>query len=892
MRKILLSLLFLFPLCLSAQEDDVTFSPTPDVTLPGSTYAETTKGEAIPDNNQNAWKTGDRHFVAYLHHPAGGRFKTAWKLTANNTVNLEVKMTDWTTREVIATNAVVVSKSSKEQEVTLLPLYSTSSTGWYKLEVSFPKSSQKSSITNWSQLLTYKEKSTHKVYNADYLSSPSVHLNNWSTTDSSAPSGSVYDWCYQEVMMPEESNIIGTYCMSLGVLSGYMGIQVNGESNHDILFSIWDNGSTDEDPNLPDYLRSGCVGLGPDCFSVRFGGEGTGASARCYGEKWIPGKWVKFITNARPEKLRVEVDNGDGTTTTKIYSNMIVSAWFCADGVDTDWHYIGTIRQSGGTSLFSGWYSFLENYNYGSGQHLRKSYYRNGYMRTADDGRWIHRNKVGFGHTDGGSEVGKRNDYGQGAMTLDGEEVFYLTSGGYAEKPVQSPNTITLKPSYDQLPAQSDLDRLTAIVDSVLLREQCTAMEEQLSKAARVDASEWVVTKVSDQATNEGAGNVYTALHDENENTYWHSKWSPDVAFPHTVDIKVTGDPISLSSIRLVQQRNQDKYNAKDMTLQVSDDGRTYTDAASVSFPSALSPTVAFDAPVTSSYFRLKFTSNHEGGPFLCIHEIYLTGAPRLADVLAVAAYELSLENQIGGFPTEALAPLRALYADGTCTDVEALKTALMDLVGSSRRLQYDPTRISSLEQVRSDKAYLLYNEHFTTYAISTEAGKLWAAGMSGDSSHKLSNSSYATPVDPLSLYANWMLLKEEGKYYLYNIGAERYLKTPSSGSGACTLVTAKTAIKVTELGDAFAFNTGTSSQCYMCAAPQLSAPINSWSSGDAGSAWQFIENPDVNPLSVLTAMPDPEPDTDVIYDLQGRPLYSVPTTHGIYIVNGRKVVF
>lgn len=302
MRKILLSLLFLFPLCLSAQEDDVTFSPTPDVTLPGSTYAETTKGEAIPDNNQNAWKTGDRHFVAYLHHPAGGRFKTAWKLTANNTVNLEVKMTDWTTREVIATNAVVVSKSSKEQEVTLLPLYSTSSTGWYKLEVSFPKSSQKSSITNWSQLLTYKEKSTHKVYNADYLSSPSVHLNNWSTTDSSAPSGSVYDWCYQEVMMPEESNIIGTYCMSLGVLSGYMGIQVNGESNHDILFSIWDNGSTDEDPNLPDYLRSGCVGLGPDCFSVRFGGEGTGASARCYGEKWIPGKWVKFITNARDRK--------------------------------------------------------------------------------------------------------------------------------------------------------------------------------------------------------------------------------------------------------------------------------------------------------------------------------------------------------------------------------------------------------------------------------------------------------------------------------------------------------------------------------------------------------------------------------------------------------------
>ena len=66
MRKILLSLLFLFPLCLSAQEDDVTFSPTPDVTLPGSTYAETTEGEAIPDNNQNAWKTGDRHFPEHI----------------------------------------------------------------------------------------------------------------------------------------------------------------------------------------------------------------------------------------------------------------------------------------------------------------------------------------------------------------------------------------------------------------------------------------------------------------------------------------------------------------------------------------------------------------------------------------------------------------------------------------------------------------------------------------------------------------------------------------------------------------------------------------------------------------------------------------------------------
>lgn len=286
-------------------------------------------------------------------------------------------------------------------------------------------------ILNIDRFLFYSH-SGEKSFSPAYLSSPSVHLHSWRTTKPGAPTGNAYDWCYQEVMMPKESNIVGTYVMSLGVLSGYMGIQMNGWKNgkplHEVIFSMWDKGSTDEDPNLPDYLRATALDHSDITTIKRFGGEGTGVQSFCRGNHWDCGKYVQFITNCRPETATYKtIENGKEVIKTQ--HNMLVSAWFNAqDG--KGWQYISTLRLPKNTTFFSSWYSFLENYNWTTGQALRKGYYKNGYARAKDSDTWYHFNSVGFGNTDGGKNVGARHDWGQG-VAVNEPGAFFMTTGGY-----------------------------------------------------------------------------------------------------------------------------------------------------------------------------------------------------------------------------------------------------------------------------------------------------------------------------------------------------------------------------------------------------------------------------------------------------------------------------
>ena len=74
----------------------------------------------------------------------------------------------------------------------------------------------------------FSTSSSEASYAAKYLSSLSVHLNNWHTTAAGAPSGDGYDWLFEEIMIPAESDLVGTYAEAIGALNGYMGIQMNG----------------------------------------------------------------------------------------------------------------------------------------------------------------------------------------------------------------------------------------------------------------------------------------------------------------------------------------------------------------------------------------------------------------------------------------------------------------------------------------------------------------------------------------------------------------------------------------------------------------------------------------------------------------------------------------
>ena len=179
-----------------------------------------------------------------------------------------------------------------------------------------------------------------------------------------------------------------------------------------------------------------------------------------------------------------------------------------------------------------------------------------------------------------------------------------------------------------------------------------------------------------------------------------------------------------------------------------------------------------------------------------------------------------------------------------------------------------------SLDDAGENKTYVLYNEHFTTYAIYEEGhgDKVWVAGMIGDSDHALSNAAYAAEVDITSPNACWQVIKDGDKYQLYNVGAEMYLETPmytyDDNLKYCSFSSEPVSLSVVDLGGGkFAFNAYpghvNAELGYMCAAPQLDAPLSVWNTTDTGSAWTLIENPNVTIGEVVDPNPEPEPDPD-----------------------------
>ena len=186
--------------------------------------------------------------------------------------------------------------------------------------------------------------------------------------------------------------------------------------------------------------------------------------------------------------------------------------------------------------------------------------------------------------------------------------------------------------------------------------------------------------------------------------------------------------------------------------------------------------------------------------------------------------------------------------------------------------------RLYSLADAHANKTYVLYNEHYTTYAIYEEGhgDKVWVAGMiGGDGDHQLKDADYAQEVDITSMNACWQVVKDGDKYQLYNVGAGMYLNTPmytyDDNLKYCSFSSEPVSLSVVDLGGGkFAFNAYPSHANaefgYMCAAPQLDAPLSVWSNDDSGAAWLLIENPNVTIGEIVEPEPEPTPGEGVDY--------------------------
>lgn len=580
-------------------------------------------GIATNNNSLSAWTNANACAVYYFHQPAA---------TVTNTIKLNVKK-GYSAKfrlTIIAPDAPDVQLFSKtftangtdsNVDVTVGDVtFKRSAYYRYRLECLSGNRN-----INLIRSFKFKTTATEKPYVANFLSSPSVHLYSWGSTDPNAPKGDAYDWCFMEIMLPQESDIIGTYAMALGVLNGYMGIQTNGYTadgspRHDVLFSMWDDGSTDEDPNLPEYLRAGAVDWDPLTTTNRFGNEGTGVQTYRKGPYWTPGKYVQFITNCRPETTSYTTEvNGKPTVHTQ--HNMLVSAWFNAlDG--KGWQYMATVRKRNSSTYFDSWYSFLENYNPSTGQANRIAYYRNGYMRARSNGKWYNRNTVGFGHTDGGDNTGARTDYGQGATSNPADRTFFMQTGGYTSTN-KTKTTVALATDYTPV----DTINITPLNDRVLTaiaNEKERNEKEQLFNDNILKKTGWkAIEYSSEETTGEGSNGRAQQIVDGDDNTYWHPQWYGSTAqLPHyiVVDMQekknVGGFEIKMGDNANRHIKAYDLYGSTDnanWTLLCSDDNA----------PSKSSFRVILDKAADIRYFKIVVRqTTATDGPFLRIYEM------------------------------------------------------------------------------------------------------------------------------------------------------------------------------------------------------------------------------------------------------------------------------
>ncbi len=738
----------------------------------------------VPDSHKagtnplTAWATNGsaaKSMEAFLHLPAGNnRLQLSITASGSVTFDFEVRTADDKTRIYSGTKSI--SASADAQLVEVMPTTALPASAYYRVRINVTSGHGNiTKITHWQLTKSSEE----KAYLPDYLSSPSVHTNEWKTTNTEAPTGNSYDWAYEEVMIPESSDYNGTYCMSLGVLHGYMGIQVNG-NRHDIIFSMWDNGNTDTDKNLPDYLRSGSLDSNGGVAISRFGGEGTGTKAYRAGEYWVPGQWVKFLTNMRPEVVTVQTADGPIT-----YTNTICTAWYKTEGgADNEknaeagedeydgWHYIASHRLSGANTYFNGWYSFLENFDWHSGNLQRKAYYRNGSLHSLASGKWSHRNVVSCSHTDGGSAAGKRNDYGSGIEIMDdGIPAFYMTTGGLADDEFHSNQQMEYR-EFEPI-TQEVMDKLLGRVEKAIKVDEARQAEAKAEATRETLSSEGLtVVNCNNYSTAEGSKDYIV---DGDETTYWHTNYGAGVgnSFPYIVDIRLseTIKNSDVEQIELYQSRNNN-YRAKKVKVYYSDNNSSWTQiGGEYELPDANRPTITLSSVLTGhNYVRLEVTEKY-GGHFV-LNEVYFKTARDIEQLKAQARELINKKDGYMGYSSEETAALESVYANGTCTDYDALKQAIVNLASTGKLLKYG--KLTETNSISSLKAYTFHNVNsHDALIVSSNAPAI-------------QDESTLNVTDEAN---NWLLLRSEkwNAHYLYNLSLQKYLCMNDEGQPELT---------------------------------------------------------------------------------------------------------
>lgn len=231
---------------------------------------------------------------------------------------------------------------------------------------------------------------------------PSVHLN-FQVPENA---GNI-EYFYNEITVPENNDVLGSYFMACGFAQGYFGIQVNSETERRILFSVWSPFKTDNPGEIPEDQKIKLLKKGEDVYTGEFGNEGSGGQSY-YKYLWKAGTTYKFLLKANP------IGNGETDFT----------AWFFAPEVG-EWKLIASFRRPKTNSFVTRPHSFLENFYTETGNVTRKGIYSNQWIYNTEK-KWIEITKMKF-TADATARKESRMDYSGGAEN----QSFFLQNCGF-----------------------------------------------------------------------------------------------------------------------------------------------------------------------------------------------------------------------------------------------------------------------------------------------------------------------------------------------------------------------------------------------------------------------------------------------------------------------------
>ena len=701
-------------------------------------------------------------------------------------------------------------------------------------------------------------KGADAVYLAAWRSLPSLHLNGFESTNARLPQGNVYNWIYNEVQIPEDADFQGTYVEAFGFHNGYIGIQNNGrmadgKTNHTVIFSSWDNGDTDSNPTLAGYKRSGVIAIDStlkNTVAERFGGEGTGVHVLLNGDYWKPGHWVRFLVNVQPEQIQLK----DGSN----YENTIISAWYNVRGLDDKWHYISSQRMAGQVNYFgSGFNAFLEEFTRGAtsqGHIPHKAYYRRIFTRSMQGGEWFNRDKFWFGHTDGGTAKGARNDIYQTKVNYDGEDAAYMQSGGYIEPKDGSEITLKYVEPGDFLPSDSVLAQLQAqYVAKALHTQEVQRMNTRMNDTyEEIPQKEWQLKgKSSEETVGEGSNGRAALVLDGDAKTFWHTEWQSgsNKRFPHYLEFVHTG---ATTLNRIVLQNDAkhsgNRYRARKVVVQVVDSkGKTttqgtYTLGNGDQQEIVLSSTLELSA---QQRLRLRFTEGYDPNEgMMAVAEIRFEkkNLERLRELFLAEYNSVGQWNHYTKTDVEKyLGEVKTHLATATESEIQS---ALLMLSQKGKVIKYLP--ITNLAALNAERCYVLTNAEVSGVLVQPEGAV--APTLRNVDAKRATNTldTYAQTMSVADSAANWLLVADEQsgsatQYVVYNLKSGMFLQ-PAKGDVAATMGDKPAKFRLTQQGSNFKLMSAVGGSS-LVAHPEAAEGKELTGRGTKGAVWSIYEN-------------------------------------------------